>query len=1241
MANWTATSINALEPYVTFNSGSYLGLDTSGGNATYSGGVSLPAGATLAKVGPNTLFFTAANPYSGNILINAGTLNFAANALPSTVGGIIFGGGALQWASNNTQDVSGYIAPIASGQTANIDTNNNNVTFGSALSGTGGLTKVGAGALVLAASNTYQGTTTVSVGSLQLGDGVSNNGSVNGNITDNATLVLANPNAQTYSGQISGSGSVTMSGPGPLTLAGATTLTGGGALTVNNGTLNVNGATNVAGNLIANGGYSSFTGTTTISGSVRVNGGTLSLGGVNNLNGYWNTAYGGELILAGTTNSPGNRLQLLGGLANFSSDGAVPGGELDFEGPTNPGNPGNANAGTLQVGAQGATLNRSIYVQNGATSVTFDSQAYNSTFYGSINDGVSGGTMTFNTQATMNVAANFNPSGGFANTVLVKTGTGLLSISGPTNIGGNDLYINATAGGGTADINFTGPITGTGGGNNNGLVNIGNGIVTLSGSNNLGSDWIYQQNGTLNLAGTASTTGRLYITGGLVNFTSSAAVPSGECDFVGPTSGTIQAGAEGASLVRSPWLIENGDNSVTFDGQGYDATFGGAITSYVTGGTMVFNTQKNVTLTGTLNAGNNNIIAKTGTGLLTVSATTNIGGGNFYINANAGGGTADINFSGPIIGTGGYLLNYSSGIVVLSGSNNFSSNGQINQYSGILALTGTNSAKRAQIYGGILSFNSDAAVPGSELDFSAGSGTLQVAAQGVTMTRPVYFEGGTSATIDSQAYNSTFSGSINDWVGNSTMTFNTQGNVTLSGGLNPSAGDVIAKTGAGVLTISSTTTTPNGNMSFNPVAGGGPADISITGPITGPGNLIFNGPGITSIANSTNISGGITVNNGYTSMSGTSIIGNGLNVAAGTLNLGGTNNVSGGNSPYEGTSGGVLILSGTSTSTNRVQNLGGLVNVQSAGALPGGPSGEIDLDSSGTLQMGGANINLANNIFMQANNNIAPVIDCQAYNTTFSGPISNWISGGSLTVNTQANATLSGTISGLNATNFAIAKTGSGVLTLSGTTTTPGGANMTFSASAGGGPVDINVTGPIQGNGNVIYNGPGVMLLASTNTYTGQTTVYGGTLGVNGKINSTQTCTVSGGVLSGTGSIAGLLVVQNTAALSPGFASGVGTLNAQGGLFLNPGAILNYTLDATPSNCSFLNVTRRQHQLGGDRRRRQPCRLPRRHALPGDLSIDELQHDQRLSRRLGVFRWREAFFRGQRHVHVPRHGEHD
>ena len=81
--------------------------------------------------------------------------------------------------------------------------------------------------MTLSASNTYPGDTTVSAGTLQLGDGAVNNGSVAGNIQDNATLCFATATQQIYAGQIKGSGALAITGPGTLVLAGSNTFSGG------------------------------------------------------------------------------------------------------------------------------------------------------------------------------------------------------------------------------------------------------------------------------------------------------------------------------------------------------------------------------------------------------------------------------------------------------------------------------------------------------------------------------------------------------------------------------------------------------------------------------------------------------------------------------------------------------------------------------------------------------------------------------------------------------------------------------------------------------------------------------------------------------------------------------------------------------------------------------------------------------------------------------------------------------
>ena len=112
-----------------------------------------------------------------------------------------------------------------------LDPGPSGLTLANSINGTGTLTKIGNGSAVLTGTSGYSGGTTVSGGTLQLGDGLTANGVIAGNVANNAVLVFANPSAQTFSGTISGAGSVIKSGSGLLTIAVADTYSGGTTLT--------------------------------------------------------------------------------------------------------------------------------------------------------------------------------------------------------------------------------------------------------------------------------------------------------------------------------------------------------------------------------------------------------------------------------------------------------------------------------------------------------------------------------------------------------------------------------------------------------------------------------------------------------------------------------------------------------------------------------------------------------------------------------------------------------------------------------------------------------------------------------------------------------------------------------------------------------------------------------------------------------------------------------------------------
>jgi len=347
---------------------------------------------------------------------------------------------------------------------------NYTITGAGALTGSMGLTKTGAGRLTLGNTgvNTYAGGTTISAGSLQLGDGVSVNGNLPGSIFNNATLIFANPTAATSTSVLSGSGTLVKQSAGTLTINstntgyGGNVLIGGGAIT-----LGIGAALN--------------TGSLTLS-----NGGTFNL--PPSTPSY---AYPGSIIVpanqTGTISSPG--------LANSLG-------------------------GNLSSGNSSSVLNLSSGVSFGATATSqFDS------FTGTINV-LPGGTLRFSANSSGNTYGSLNPT--FAingtlqprnagNTVRLGKISGNGTISGPQSNGGsgNTTY---QIGGANVDSIFNGII------NSNTAVSgslvilhkVGNARLTLTGASTYTGNTIVS-NGTLfvsNPIGSGTGTGSVTVRSG-------------------------------------------------------------------------------------------------------------------------------------------------------------------------------------------------------------------------------------------------------------------------------------------------------------------------------------------------------------------------------------------------------------------------------------------------------------------------------------------------------------------------------------------------------------------------------------------------------------------------------------------------------------------------------------------------------------------------------------------------------
>ena len=207
---------------------------------------------------------------------------------------------------------------------------------GGFLSGATLLFKTGNGTLFLNTPNTATGGAVINDGIVQIGDGASANGNLGGSITNNDTLIFANPAALTSSAAISGTGTLTKNGAGALTLTGNQSFTN--LTTINAGTLEFSGSP-PQGDITNRGvlefkpaGLTVCPGAISGPGSVVNNGsGTVYLAGANSFTGGLTNTTGNLVLSNNSAAGTGPVIYtagsvMVGGGCVITNDFSIPGG---------------------------------------------------------------------------------------------------------------------------------------------------------------------------------------------------------------------------------------------------------------------------------------------------------------------------------------------------------------------------------------------------------------------------------------------------------------------------------------------------------------------------------------------------------------------------------------------------------------------------------------------------------------------------------------------------------------------------------------------------------------------------------------------------------------------------------------------------------------------------------------------------------------------------------------------------
>lgn len=435
---------------------------------TYAGAIS--GTGALEQAGPGTMILTGANNYAGGTTISAGTLQIGDGGTTGSIAGDVVNNGTLAFDRSDT------------------------ATFAGLVSGTGALEQAGTGTTLLTGANTYTGGTTISAGTLQLGDGGAT-GSIVGDVVSSGTLVFDRSDRVVFAGIVSGTGAVAQAGTGTTVLTGENSYAGG--TTIGAGTLQLgNGGTSgsIVGD-VANSGMLTFnrSDTLTFAGSISGVGAVTQAGGGTTILTGASTYTGGTTISAGTlrVGDGGTAGSIAGDVANSGTLAFDRSDALTFAGIV-------SGSGALEQAGTGTTILTGVNNYAGGTTISAGMlQLGDGGTTGSIvGDVANNGALAFNRSDAVTFGGAVSGSG-----ALVQGGGGTTTLTaansyaGPTTVSAGALYINGD------QSAATGPT--------------GVAAATLGGIGAIGGDVTIASGGTLAPGDISVAPGTLTVNGGL------------------------------------------------------------------------------------------------------------------------------------------------------------------------------------------------------------------------------------------------------------------------------------------------------------------------------------------------------------------------------------------------------------------------------------------------------------------------------------------------------------------------------------------------------------------------------------------------------------------------------------------------------------------------------------------------------------------------------------------------------